>query len=379
MSSRSVPFSSKLGDAVALVATALLLTSTPQAQATLVFTKDVASGQRTAVYSANDDGSNPHRLAYGHYPRISPDGTTVAFAKSRDRSYLSYDDDLYLVPVTGGKQRRVATHINYESVRFSPDSRKVAASYSYTREDESSSRGVVVVDAATGSKLADIATRGEEEQISFAPTSDTFVYTASDDEKLQANLFSYSLLTGQRTRLATSNSSSGPLWGQNGIAYMDLTFQTRKAKQPTGLSDFKSVKSELKIIQPDSTNDRKLPNFRTPKQVDFNLVSPYFWLPNGIDLIVKQNAFTADQPDEEALRDTYYLVDTLKNTASKINALSSRDQVFGISKDGGYLLVERRHEIDTNFDKNASILRVPLAGGKPQVLARKAYVPDWTG
>src|SRR3954452_18951870 len=73
----------------------------PAAHATLVFNKG-AVADRPTIWAANDDGTNPRKIAGGGLgPRISPDGQTVAYQSV-------YGDagtrpQLLTVPVGGGK------------------------------------------------------------------------------------------------------------------------------------------------------------------------------------------------------------------------------------------------------------------------------------
>src|SRR3954452_17921468 len=54
------------------------------------------------IWIANEDGSQVQRLtdnkARDIYPRFSPDGAHIAFSSNRDGN-----DDVYVIPVTGGK------------------------------------------------------------------------------------------------------------------------------------------------------------------------------------------------------------------------------------------------------------------------------------
>src|SRR6185436_7895073 len=77
------------------------------------------------IWTANDDGSNVHRLtdnlAREVYPRFSPDGKFIAFASNRYGNY-----DVFVIPVAGGTAKRLTYHTgNDEVVGWSRDGKNV--------------------------------------------------------------------------------------------------------------------------------------------------------------------------------------------------------------------------------------------------------------
>jgi tricorn protease len=77
------------------------------------------------IWTANEDGSSPSRLSdhRGHdmYPRFSPDGRWVAFTSNRYGN-----NDVFVVPSTGGAPRRLTFQTGYdEVVGWSRDSQQV--------------------------------------------------------------------------------------------------------------------------------------------------------------------------------------------------------------------------------------------------------------
>ena len=77
------------------------------------------------LWIANDNGSGVQRLtdnqARDVFPRFSPDGNWIAFSSNRDGN-----DDVYVIPVTGGKPRQLTFHsANDEVVGWSPDGKKI--------------------------------------------------------------------------------------------------------------------------------------------------------------------------------------------------------------------------------------------------------------
>jgi tricorn protease len=99
---------------IALAAAVLLLPSLVHAQAKLLrypaYSKGrVAFSYLGDIWTANDNGSDPHRLtvheARDIYPRFSPDGNWIAFSSNREGN-----NDVYVMPVTGGKPKQLTFH-----------------------------------------------------------------------------------------------------------------------------------------------------------------------------------------------------------------------------------------------------------------------------
>jgi len=77
------------------------------------------------IWTANEDGTSPQRVSdhRGHemYPRFSPDGRWIAFSSNRYGN-----NDVFVVPATGGAPRRLTFHTgNDEVVGWSRDSQRV--------------------------------------------------------------------------------------------------------------------------------------------------------------------------------------------------------------------------------------------------------------
>src|SRR3954449_8081884 len=103
-----------------LAAGAASLVAAAPAGATIVYEKNPF---RPAVYAAADDGSARAKLADGELPKISPDGTTVAY----ETPYLGNTrPTLRVIPAAGGTSRLLLKPVWF-SFGFSPDSRTIAA------------------------------------------------------------------------------------------------------------------------------------------------------------------------------------------------------------------------------------------------------------
>ena len=109
---------------LSLVAAGLLAAP---AQATLVYDTGLT---RPHVWSAHDDGSGARLLAGGSDPRISPDGTLVAY----EVETKGFRPDLRIVPADGSAPPRTLARSWRETDTFawSPDSRMIAAVVGFT-------------------------------------------------------------------------------------------------------------------------------------------------------------------------------------------------------------------------------------------------------
>src|SRR5207249_10698088 len=77
------------------------------------------------IWTANEDGTSVQRVSdhRGHemYPRFSPDGRWIALSSNRYGN-----NDVFVVPATGGAPRRLTFHTgNDEVVGWSSDSQRV--------------------------------------------------------------------------------------------------------------------------------------------------------------------------------------------------------------------------------------------------------------
>src|SRR5687767_1349043 len=67
------------------------------------------------IWVAKDDGDDPHRItdnaARETYPKFSPDGKWVAFSSNRYGN-----NDIFVVPVSGGIPRRLTFHTGNDDV-----------------------------------------------------------------------------------------------------------------------------------------------------------------------------------------------------------------------------------------------------------------------
>src|SRR3954453_2543753 len=161
-----------------LAAGAASLVAAAPAGATIVYEKNPF---RPAVYAAADDGSARVKLADGELPKISPDGTTVAY----ETPYLGNTRPTPRVtPATGGTSRLLLKPVWF-SFGFSPDSKTIAA---ITRK-EGGRKSLLAGGVATGKVRKGAG--GQFSGFSFSPDSARLVYSRAlrDTYPPRADLF----------------------------------------------------------------------------------------------------------------------------------------------------------------------------------------------
>jgi Tol biopolymer transport system component len=330
--------------ALAAAAIAASLAAVAPARATIVFER---SPFRPAVYTAADDGSNRVKLADGEFPKISPDGTTVAY----ETPYRgSTRPTLRVIPTAGGDSRRLLNPVWY-SYLWSPDSKTIAA----VTGKEVGRKTLVLVDVASGA-VRTIA-HGQFSGFSFSPDGSTFVFARAlkDTYPPRSDLLSVPVVGGLPTALTTDHRSVDPVWGAPGIAFVKL-------RKPTRRGD--AYKQDIYLLDPATKLVRRV----TKTKVPFLLsgLDPVAWSLDGTRLLAEFGG-----------QDTSYAetVDPATGFARKVGRL--RDGIVGwdLSADGSTILATTGgYDPSDHHD----VVTVPYTGGAPTVLIANGSSPDWT-
>jgi Tol biopolymer transport system component len=320
------------------------LAAAAPAGAAIVFEKNPF---RPAVYAAADDGSGRIKLADGELPKISPDGTTVAY----ETPYLANTrPTLRVIPATGGASRLALKPVWF-SFGFAPDSRTIAA----VTGKEVGQKRLVLIDLASG-KVRTIA-HGQFSGFSFSPDSARLVYARAPKDAYppRSDLLTVAVAGGASTPLTTNHRSVDPVWGAPGIAFVKLRKPTRKGdayKQDIYLSD--GATGAIRRI--------------TTTKVPFLLsgLDPVSWSADGTRLLAEFGG-----------QDTSY-AETVDPVAGKVRRVGrSSDGIVGydLSADGSTILgTTGGYDPGDKHD----VVTIPYTGGSPTVLARDAFSPDWT-
>jgi Tol biopolymer transport system component len=329
--------------ALAAVLTAATLAAASPATATIVYEK---SPFRPTIWAAADDGSARVQLASGELPRISPDGTTVAY----ETPYRGYTrPTLRVIPVTGGPSRLLLKPVWFR-FGFSPDSKTIAA----VTGKEVGRKRLVLIDVASG-KVRTIA-HGQFSGFSFSPDSASLVYARAlkDEYPPRSDLNVVSVAGGLSTRLTTDHRSVDPVWGVAGIAFVKLRKPTRKGD---------AYKQDIYLLDPAGVVRRI-----TTTKVPFLLsgLDPVSWSADGTRLLAEFGG-----------QDTSYAetVDPATGTVRRVGRVSDGIVGYDLSADGSTILATTGgYDPGDNHD----VATIPYTGGRPTILVRNAFSPDWT-
>lgn len=333
----------------ALLAAAMLLALPVAAEATLVFTR---TPLQPVVWAANDDGSGAKPIGKGSYPRISPDGATVAYI--RVQKAHGYKQEMVVRPTDGSGRLRVLLKRWNEPFTFdwSPDASTIVA----VTGPELGKKRLVAVDVASGKRR--VIAKGYFSGVSFDTDENKIVYGKSNSEKYppKVDLFKTDLDNGQSERLTSDHRSQSPLWGpKDTIVFVRLLGGKQRRYGP---------KNELFLMHEDGDDFRRLTHTKVgPLLLG---LSPTEWSEDGSRLLAEFGG-----------QDTTYAV-TVDPLTGKERALTDeRETGFvgtALSADGSTVLGSIG-----GFEPGPGhkVVTIPYAGGKQTVLANNASEPDW--
>jgi Tol biopolymer transport system component len=318
---------------------------TAPAQAKLVYVKQAGSAS-PVVYVAKDSGKDPRRLGIGRAPTISPDGQWVAFVTVPSGG--SEMDTVVLQKLEAGSQRLVMRSSAIDSLRFSPDSTKLAA--------VAASKRIRVYDVAND--RLHVAAAGHIRGYSFSPDGEQLVYGKAVKEDFQSasDLYVVPALGGEEKRLTNSKNALHPVWGPREIVFD--RFKRRKDDAPT---------YNLWALDPETPEaPRRLTDLTIPR-----LMSGLVPLEMSADGKRMLAVFTGQDVEVGF---------TVATADGKTRALSQDFETgtvgFDLSRDGRTILAHTG-----GYDPGAAhdVVTVPYRrGGKPKVIVEDAAYPDWT-
>jgi Tol biopolymer transport system component len=190
------------------------------AEAKLVYVKQ-AGTVSPVVYVSKDSGKDPRRLGIGRAPTISPNGQWVAFVTvPMGQSEM---DTVVLQKLKAGSQRLVMRSKSIDSLRFSPDSQKLAAIAGASR--------VRVYDIAKDSLR--VAAEGNIRGFSFSPDSTQIVFgrAVKADIEAKSDLYTAPALgSGTERRITQNRNALYPVWGPDKIVFD--RFKKREGEAP---------------------------------------------------------------------------------------------------------------------------------------------------
>jgi hypothetical protein len=331
----------------ALVAVTAPLALPAAAQATLTFVKNP---QSPAVYTAGDDGSGVHKVGPGNSPHIAPNGESVAYFHEAP----GHGSELKLAPVRGGATRTLM--VGWRDtfyLAFSPDSTMIAA----LRGAELGKRKLVLIDIASGAQ--EVVASGYFSGFSFSPEGDELVYSKANSERYppKSDIYRVPTSAGKPVAITHDHASQDPLWGPTGqIVFVKLLDAGKRKYGP---------KNELYLMNPQGKGVKRL----THTNVDPLLqgLFPTDWSASGRQLLAEFEG-----------QDTSYAVKVNPKTGAQKPVVKATEQGFvgtTLSSDGNSVL-----GYTGGFEPGPqhAVATVPYGGGKPKVLIKGGYEPDWS-
>jgi Tol biopolymer transport system component len=315
------------------------------AEAKLVYVKRPETAS-PVVYVAKDNGKDPRRLGIGRAPTISPNGQWVAFVTVPSGG--SEMETVVLQKLEAGSQRLVMRSDSIDSLRFSPDSKKLGAI--------AASKRVRVYDIPNDA--LHVAASGNLRGFAFSPDSEQLVYGKAVKEDFQSasDLYTVPALGGKETRLTDGKNALNPVWGAKEIVFD--RFKRRKDDAPA---------YNIWALDPAAPQTlRRVTSLTIPRLVS-GLV-PLEISADGKRLLA---AFTGQDVEVGF---------TVSLKSGKTRALSqdfeSGTVGFDLSADGNTILA---HTGGPDPGNAHDVVTVPWArGGKTKVIVEDAAYPDWT-
>lgn len=324
---------------------ALGLSAAP-AHATLAYVKGLLSG-KPVLHVAADDGSAARVLVRGGFnPRVSPDGTQVAYLTGMRKV------SLVVRPAAGGPGWTLARNVwNFEAIRWSPDGTRLTV----VTGRELGPYALRLVNVAGGpSRTLD---RGAFHGVSFAPDGTALVWSRAptSDYPIEADLYSAVLGAGAPPAALTDDgNATAPVWGPERIAFT-------RARRPQRRGDHEKL--DLFTIRPDGTGRRRLTRTDPPFLVAG--LSPLAWSDDGLRLLA---AWSGQDTDEA------YRVDPASGKATDLTGEGAGVVGWDLSGDGTTVL-----GTTGGFDNpTGDVVAVGWDTGASAVLARRATQPSWS-
>jgi Tol biopolymer transport system component len=352
-----MPTMKKLPLVLSALVLAALLATPAAAQATLAYVKNPL---HPTVFAAADDGSGAKKLVAGSNPHVSPDGKIVALLSQG--TSLKSQPEMVLAPADASAPPTVLVKgwRQPEVFSWSPDSKLVVA----VLGPELGKQRLVLIDTVTGAQRT--IAHGFFNGVSFSPDGGELVYGMAGSETFppRSDLYRIEVLPPGAVsvkavvpqRLTKDHNSAYPLWGPQKIVLVK-TLDAKKRKY--------GPKNELYLMGPNGKGIKRL----THTKVDPLLqgLFPTAWSASGNQLLAEFEG-----------QDTSYAVKVNPKTGAEKPVAQAGEQGFvgtALSSDGKFVL-----GYTGGFDPGLKhdVMSIPYGRGKGKVLAKNAFLPDWS-
>ncbi len=242
---------------------------------------------KTYAMLANDNGSNPKRVAEAIAVSISPDGARLAY--QRYAGPKAKAPATTVLDIASGLSAPVGSTCTGD-LTWSPDSKWIACITEAT-----SSKGIItgvglgliaVPATLTGGvtlPVADyIAPVGNEVnyKVAFSPDSSQIAFSlARFISKALVGTLYVAPITDAAARVAVLQRASGPVWGASGIAATQATI----VMGTVGGSRTRTVRTQVWTVNPDGSGARRITNYKTKGLISGSSAS--LWVPGGARII----------------------------------------------------------------------------------------------
>jgi len=342
--------------AAAIPAAALLAlaVAAPGAGARLVYVKSLSTNH-PSIWIARDDGRGAHRLIAGSGPRISPDGRRVAFV----RTGRDHHAEVRVISASGGHSRLLLRDA-LQPV-WSPDSRRIAVLLDTAPGTPEARSDVATIDVRSGA-VHTIAPAGLPTGVSFSPRGDELASTSTTPAAAPLGVSTYVWRapadgSGPPVRVTPGHRNSAPVWGPRWIAIV---------RERSPRANPAAVKQQLYLVKPSGAGLHRLT--RTHLAMSMFGYTPLDWSANGHRLIAELNGIGTDYV--VTVNPRTGLVRRVGKRAGGVRGYGVAGA--GISRDGRLILGTADLTTAT-----PAVVAIPFHGGRPRVLARDAYLPDW--
>lgn len=322
------------------------------AHGTLAFVKNPL---KPVVYVAANGGSKQKRVGIGTEPKVSPDGDEVAYLRPGKDPLGRPQMELMLATVSGAIPPRLLAGEMESLAAFawSPDSDMIATA----KVDEEGRQWLTLIDLVRNVQRT--VAKGYFGGVSFSPDGERLVYAKARRDRFpfRGDVFRADVLGGKPVALTRDHRSLEPLWGPSGrIVFVKQLGAGNRRFGP---------KNELFLMNGEGRAVRRL----TRTDVDPLLLglTPVDWSADGRRLLA-----------EFVGQDTSYAVAVNARTGKQRPLTRDFESGFSgaaLSADGRFVLgATGGFEPGPDHD----VARVPFGGGKPRILVRNAFLPDWS-